>query len=365
MTTQMHIESLVNTVGSIETEHKCLHNLLIITKLDNPADMVSGMDEGKIVEEEDLWCTNVSDARPNTTALVNSNIMPIKKADSTHKLENGMPMLDKVQDDQRHAAFMNVENSSGEKQIKNNPLNKPSMLLVTSFGTDEPLQFDLDNRSHSHASITISASQASHQDSQSSYHTSVSSLRIDAHESIIDSQAQPTTSSINTIGKTSGEMKETPDSQKSGTLSNRNCTNTSPPTLPSPYHSTIPLNNEPHSTSPRKQALQSKARRTRRLVRPFVYSAIGSLECVNQNSLGSFNRKLCLASKSKVKNARRVNTKTSLISKKAHRSGSEGFEPIDVVHLDGVSRARTEPSSNDLNLLNRVQPSNAQKKEAT
>ena len=47
------------------------------------------------------------------------------------------------------------------------------------------------------------------------------------------------------------------------------------------------------------QVSQSKGVRGGRVVRPFVYSAIGSLECVTQHSLGSFNHKLYLASKTR------------------------------------------------------------------
>jgi len=358
MTTQ-----LVNNVVSTETERKCIRNLLIITNLDNPVDMVSNvinnidkvkMDEGKIVEG-DLWCADVSDARSNT-ALVDNNIAIIQKNDSTLKLDIGMHLHDEVQDDQRHAAYMNsAENSPGEKKMPNSPLNKPSILLVTSFGPDEPLQFDLDNRSQTHASITISASQASHHDSQSSNHAPVSPVRIGAHVSVVESQVLPITSSVIILGEKSGGMKETLESHKL-------CTNTSPQNLSYPFHVNIPQNNEPHSTSPSKQVLQSKTHRTRRQIRPFVYSASGSLECVNQNSLGSFHRKLYLASKSKAKSARRENPKISHASKKTHRGASEGLKRIDTVNFDAVSKTKTQHSSTEVSLINRNQPSNVQKK---
>ena len=75
------------------------------------------------------------------------------------------------------------------------------------------------------------------------------------------------------------------------------------------------------------QLSPSKPNRKRRVVRPLVYSAIGSLEFVNQNSFGSFNQKLYQSCKPKPKIAERIKTEIHK-PRKAKEDGGE------LVHVD-------------------------------
>ena len=85
------------------------------------------------------------------------------------------------------------------------------------------------------------------------------------------------------------------------------------------------------------------------MVCPLVYSAIGLLEFINQNSLGSFNQKLCLASKTKSKFARKAKIRILQKSNKVHKDG------IDTALVDEDPFVQTKHLTTNVTQLNITQ----------
>jgi len=280
---------------------------------------IAEVNEGKTAEKEDLWGSNVSDVQSNA-ALDDNKIPPIGK---------------------------------------------------NSLGQDEPLQFELDNRSPPLTSFKVATS-------QSSQHDTLPPSQIDVHDKVNDSHLMRTIPNSKEISDKSDRMNDAPEFlklecntssrtqissfQSSGASpSKQNHMNTPPPNLFFPDQINIKSNDVSHSKSPIHQKTQSKARRSGRVVRPFVYSAIGSLECVNQNSLGSFNHKLCLASKAKIKFDGREKSRVAQYSKKTLRESNLGHNLSDTSMLDGIHGTQTRSSSTKASTINTQQTQHAHK----
>jgi len=266
------------------------------------------VNEGKTAEKEDLWCSNVSNVQSNA-ALDDKKIKPTRK---------------------------------------------------TSLGYDEPLQFELDNRSPSLSSFNMETSQSLQ---QTHVHKNVNDGHLMRKIPSINKSDKIETPEYLKLECNSSSRTQTFNSQSTGANpSKHNRMNTPPPNLFFPDHINVKSNGAFHSTNPVQQKTQSKARRSGRVVRPFVYSAIGSLECVNQNSLGSFNRKLCLASKAKIKIAGREKSRGAQYSKKTHRDSNVNNKLSDTSLSEGIHGIQTGSLSTKVTKMNTKQTNNEPKK---
>lgn len=118
----------------------------------------------------------------------------------------------------------------------------------------------------------------------------------------------------------------------------QSCGRTPPPSLTLPYYNINSVEGKNLCVS------QSKEHKSGRVVRPFVYSAIGSLECINQNSLGSFNHKLLLASKAKEKILEGQKFKLSKNIKKNQIHDSKADNGVVTVYHGGISSSKVHSS---------------------
>lgn len=94
-------------------------------------------------------------------------------------------------------------------------------------------------------------------------------------------------------------------------------------------------------------AMQKSRGRSGRRVKPVVYSAIGSLESVNQNSLGSFNHRLAMATTLKRVKEKKVklDATTTRISKRIVQSHTESSEQSEY-GMNGLASTTNHRSSN-------------------
>jgi len=388
MTTQLQTECVVNRGGSsIETENKFVRNLVIITQLKTAPDTVSSImndtvrvevDEGKIVEEEDLWCTNDSNIQSNTaqideiSAQIDEISAQMQKSVSDCKQENGPHLTNEIvkfEDSSIHAIDFNIEKThTTEEKLSIRSINTPDFPLVPLLISEEPLQFELDNRSPSPSSGKILASHSSQDDFQAScksfqpIHEMLHPIEpltkpptyVCAREVEIKNNLTPTGPISNKISGTLNDTKAlkfiSPNHSIGSAhlppiLKDLDASASKPNHLEPPPNMILPsvhIASNNISQSKSEQISNSRAYpkgRIVRVVRPFVYSAIGSLENVNQNSMGSFNRKLCLASKARGKIDGRVKSNIGYHPKKTDRGNN------------GRNDKQTEPSSSNLTIL--------------
>lgn len=316
----MQTPLLTNVGGPTTQEPINVNNVIIITKIEKTPEKIFTMvldGERKIAEEEVLWCTNDKEGELKT-ALVDK-ILPLQKT------------IPELPGKEAHA-LDEPEQNRGDVKLILYGNDENSLPVSSSSGLDEPLQFELDNRNSFQPSSVILSSPGCHQDDLTSTQ-SAANVRLKEKDSELNGGEIIKETTV--YGETRDYLREKVEADDSNeehhdssvNVKSQLYTNTPPLKIFSPNE--VDVSSERNSSSKGTQHPVSPPKRNRRgqVVRPFVYSAIGSLEFVNQNSLGSFNQKLCQACKSKTKLAARLKSEARK-PRKANEGGS------DMVHTD-------------------------------